>query len=47
VEILEDMGFPIPEKTQIPTYPCGMRSIRQSLYLEEILPMLSPLYEKN
>lgn len=47
LEILEDMRFPIPDKDQIPTYPCGMKDVRESLYLEEILELLKPLYGKN
>ena len=47
LEILEDMRFPIPDKAQIPTYPCGMRGVRQSLYLEDILDKLPVLYGRG
>ncbi|MFQ6114793.1 MAG: Gfo/Idh/MocA family oxidoreductase [bacterium] len=44
LEILEDMRHPIPDKNEIPEYPCGMKNVRPSLYLEKILDALPMLY---
>ncbi|MEO0250188.1 MAG: hypothetical protein ABIN58_11820, partial [candidate division WOR-3 bacterium] len=44
LEIMEDMRGPVPEKLAIPTYPCGMKNRRQSLYLEELLQRLPFVY---
>jgi len=44
LEILEDMRFPIPDRDSLPTYPCGMKNVRESLYLEDILGKLPILY---
>jgi predicted dehydrogenase len=37
LEVLEDIRYPIPEKKNTPTYPCGMKNVRQSPYLENLL----------
>lgn len=44
LEIMEDMREPVPEKLAIPTYPCGMKNRRQSLYLEDLLQRLPFVY---
>jgi hypothetical protein len=44
LEVLEDMRYPIPTKSDIPNYESGMEGGRSSLYLEEIRSRLPTLY---
>jgi predicted dehydrogenase len=44
LELMEDMKYPIPQKVDIATYPSGMKGVRQSLYLEEIVQRVPCIY---
>ena len=42
---LEGVRHAIPDKEQIPTYPSGIRNVRESPYLEEVRDRLAvPLW---
>jgi predicted dehydrogenase len=47
LEVLEDMRYPIIEKGVLREYPSGMRGIRPSLYLEEIVARLPVLFGQD
>jgi predicted dehydrogenase len=44
LEVLEDMRYPIVGGGGLPPYPSGMRNVRDSLYLEDVLDRLPVLY---
>ena len=48
LEVIEDMRYPVVELLrkghQLPAYPCGIFGMRDSLYLEDVVSLLPPMY---